>query len=64
MIKVNRKNSKKNKKSFSNNEAYLRGVQDFHKGSMDNPYRKHTYYWKEWTRGFNEAYFENLAIYS
>ena len=43
-------------------QAYEEGVQAFFKGTMDNPYKPRTYYWKEWNRGFDTAYFKNLAI--
>lgn len=63
-IERNRKSNKNKKKSFAHNEAYLKGLADFRKGNLTNPYRVNTYYWKEWQRGFDNAYFENLAIYA
>lgn len=44
------------------NEAYLRGLEDFKRGMTRNPYRPKSYYFKEWERGFNTAYYDNLAI--
>lgn len=42
--------------------AFDQGVIAFYKGNLDNPYKPGTYYWKEWHRGFDSAYFSNLAI--
>ena len=50
------------KKRKQPNEAYLQGVEDFRRGQTRNPYRVKSYYFKEWERGFNYAYHENLAI--
>jgi hypothetical protein len=44
------------------NEAFLLGVQDFKRGQTRNPYKPKAYYHKEWERGFNYAYHQNLAI--
>lgn len=44
------------------NEAYLKGVLDFWRGQTCNPYKPKSYYYKEWERGFNYAYYDNLAI--
>lgn len=43
------------------NEAYLQGIIDFKKGQTRNPYKPKAYYFKEWERGFNHAYYDNLA---
>ena len=43
------------------NEAYLQGIIDFKKGQTRNPYKPKAYYFKEWERGFNYAYYDNLA---
>ena len=43
------------------NEAYLQGIIDFKKGQTRNPYKPKSYYFKEWERGFNYAYYDNLA---
>jgi hypothetical protein len=45
-------------------DVYLEGVEAFKKGRLNNPYKVYTYYWKEWDRGFNSGYFENLALAS
>ena len=45
-------------------EVYLEGLAAFKAGKLDNPYKPRTYYWKEWSRGFDSGYFENLAIAS
>ena len=37
-----------------------RGIRDFYKGNLINPYNVDTYRNKEWERGFNKAYFEQL----
>ena len=44
------------------NEAYLKGLEDFKRGQIRNPYKPKTYYFKEWERGFNIAYYDNLAL--
>ena len=37
-----------------------KGYKAFHRGKVINPYRIGTGFYKEWERGFNKAYFENL----
>mgnify|MGYP004463804547 CR=1 FL=1 len=37
-----------------------KGQRAFHKGKLINPYKANTSFCKEWERGFNKAYFENL----
>lgn len=37
-----------------------RGMSDFYKGNLDNPFREDTTEYREWQFGFNKAYFENL----
>ena len=37
-----------------------RGYNAFRVGRIANPYKIDTYFYKEWERGFNKAYFENL----
>jgi len=37
-----------------------KGQRAFHKGKLINPYKPNTSFYKEWERGFNKAYFENL----
>jgi hypothetical protein len=39
-------------------EAYERGYADFFKGNLESTYRGMLR--KEWARGFNTAYFENM----
>ena len=56
------KSKPQSKKRKQPNEAYLRGLEDFKRGQTRNPYRPKSYYFKEWERGFNTAYHDNLAI--
>jgi len=37
-----------------------KGYKSFWKGNLSNPYNVDTYRNKEWERGFNKAYFEQL----
>jgi hypothetical protein len=37
-----------------------KGQRAFHRGKLVNPYKPNTSFYKEWERGFNKAYFENL----
>jgi len=37
-----------------------KGYRAFHRGKIYNPYKFNTAFYKEWERGFNNAYFENL----
>ena len=37
-----------------------KGYRAFHTGRITNPYKLTTACYKEWERGFNKAYFENL----
>ena len=37
-----------------------KGFRAFHSGKIINPYMADTAFYKEWERGFNMAYFENL----
>ncbi len=39
---------------------YQRGVDDFYKGRVSNPFHKDTMQFREWERGFNKGYFERL----
>jgi len=39
---------------------YEYGRQCFYKGNLNNPFRDGTYKHKEWLRGFNRGYFDNL----
>jgi hypothetical protein len=36
------------------------GYRAFKRGRIINPYKKDSSFYKEWERGFNKAYFENL----
>ena len=36
------------------------GRQSFNKGRLVSPFREGTYKHKEWLRGFNRGYFDNL----
>ena len=37
-----------------------KGYRAFHTGRISNPYKIGSSFYKEWDRGFNKAYFENL----
>lgn len=37
-----------------------KGYKDFYSGNVSNPFNEGTYRGREWQRGFNVAYFENL----
>ena len=39
---------------------YRKGIDDFHKGRLSNPFHKDTMQYREWNRGFNKAYFDRL----
>ena len=39
---------------------FERGANDFHYGRVTNPFHKDTMQSREWERGFNKAYFEQL----
>ena len=39
---------------------YRKGMDDFHKGRLSNPFHKDTMQYREWYRGFNKAYFDRL----
>ena len=41
-------------------KSYEYGRQSFFKGKLNSPYKDSTYAFKEWLRGFNRGYFENL----
>ena len=38
-----------------------KGYRAFKRGRIINPYEKESSFYKEWERGFNKAYFENLG---
>jgi hypothetical protein len=40
--------------------AFDMGVRAFNRGIFDSPYKEGTVLLKEWHRGFNTAYFNNL----
>lgn len=40
--------------------AFERGQADFKRGSLSSPFSYDSLPYKEWQRGFNEAYFKNL----
>lgn len=56
------KKSKNTSTYFSSKEvsAFNRGKKDFYKGNLNNPYPTDTMMGKEWERGFNTSYFENI----
>ena len=39
---------------------YQRGVQDFKRGYMSNPFNPRTMQYREWERGFSNAYHDQL----
>ena len=39
---------------------YRKGIDDFQKGRLSNPFHKDTMQYREWNRGFNKAYFDRL----
>lgn len=39
---------------------YQRGVTDFKRGFVSSPFHPNTMQAREWQRGFNTAYYENL----
>ena len=39
---------------------YRKGMDDFNKGRLSNPFHKDTMQYREWNRGFNKAYFDRL----
>lgn len=41
---------------------YYEGHQAFIAGTLDCPFSQDTQKYKEWMRGFNDAYFENLGV--
>jgi|TARA_R110002012_G_scaffold304620_1_gene508199 hypothetical protein len=41
-------------------KANEKGYKDFNLGKIVNPFNGNTYRHKEWQRGFNKAYFEQL----
>lgn len=42
------------------NPAYDLGFKCFVRGALDNPYKYGSYMYKEWQRGFDTAYMNNL----
>ena len=39
---------------------HKRGVDDFYRGRVVNPFHKDTMQYREWERGFNKAFFDNI----
>ena len=39
---------------------FLRGYEDFTRGRVNNPFHMDTMQFREWNRGFNKAFSENL----
>ena len=46
---------------MSQTNAYALGFRAFAKGTIVNPFTPDTHFHREWDRGFNAAYFENLS---
>ena len=40
--------------------AYALGYRAFTAGKITNPFTENTHFHREWERGFNAAYFENV----
>ena len=39
---------------------YRKGIDDFNKGRLSNPFHQDTMQYREWSRGQNKAYFDRL----
>ena len=39
---------------------YARGMKAFRRGELANPYNEGTQRYRDWARGFDQAYFRNL----
>lgn len=46
---------------MSQTNAYALGYRAFSNGIIVNPFTLDTHFYREWDRGFNAAYFENLS---
>ena len=62
---MNKGNNSRKERGLGKHDAplsvqYNRGVVDFKKGRTVNPFSDDTMLYREWERGFNAAYFENL----
>jgi hypothetical protein len=44
------------------NEVFKQGYKAFTAGVMDNPYAEYLMVHREWQRGFNKAYTDNLEV--
>ena len=51
-------------KRVNNMKPYDRGVLDFRRGNIDNPFNNGTVRYREWQRGFNSAYFKQQDKFS
>ena len=52
--------SKKNAKKKPLQVAFQMGYNAFYRGIFDSPYKKTSFLHKEWQRGWNTGYFDNL----
>ena len=52
--------SSRGRTEMKSQKALEKGRKAFRAGNFNNPYGVKSYLRKEWERGFNEAYFENL----
>ena len=52
--------NKRQKQPQQKQEAYLLGEDCFHKGRLNNPFKRNSFLFREWQRGFDNAYFNNL----
>ena len=39
---------------------FKKGVDDFHRGRVSNPFHQNTMQYREWNRGVNKAFFDRL----
>lgn len=51
---------KKKQQRHQKHDAYLLGEECFHKGRLNNPFKVNSFLHREWQRGFDNAYFNNL----
>lgn len=42
------------------NNAFILGSQCFSRGKLINPFKENSHMYREWQRGFDNAYFSNL----
>lgn len=47
-------------KGQTKNNAFVLGSECFLTGRLVNPFKQNSHLYREWQRGFNTAYFDNL----